>query len=255
MIGIHFVTIGTGKTLSIICSALQWVADQRKKQNGEIQDGPDKSGTNGSQFNSDDEPDWMRKFVVSQDHHNQEKKSKKKEFGVVLGRHKKEGFKDNHQNLFSQEEEDHFVTKEQKFMQAPNDSLELDDQEFLVEDYESDDEVALSSGKSKRKVSGVSISSSSDDEEEQDESNEEKKLKVYFCSRTHSQLSQFIKELRKTVFASELNVICLGSRKNFCINEGIYLLAFVYFVCVCVCIPYITEYMFQRCSNLVMQVI
>lgn len=210
------------------------MADQGKKENSGIQVGSDKTSTNGSQFNSDDEPDWMRKFVVSQDNHNQEKKSKKKEFGVGLGRQRKEDSKDNHQNLFSQKDEDHFVTKEQKYMQTPNDSQEMDDQEFLVEDYESDNEVALSSGKSKRKVSGVSISSSSDDEEEQDESNEEK-LKIYFCSRTHSQLSQFIKELRKTVFASELNVICLGSRKNFCINEGIYiyLLACVYCVCLC----------------------
>ncbi|XP_031744973.1 ATP-dependent DNA helicase DDX11 isoform X2 [Cucumis sativus] len=211
---------GTGKTLSIICGTLQWLADQRKKQNGEIQDGPDKTSPNEIQFNSDDEPDWMRKFVVSQDHRNQEKKNKIKEFGMGLGRHKKEGSKDNHQNSFSQEEEDHFVTREKKNMHTPNDSLEMDDQEFLVEDYESDDEVALSSGKSKRKVSGVSNSSSSDDEEEQEESNKEK-LKVYFCSRTHSQLSQFIRELRKTVFASELNVICLGSRKIFCINEEV----------------------------------
>ncbi|XP_022954242.1 ATP-dependent DNA helicase DDX11 isoform X1 [Cucurbita moschata] len=210
---------GTGKTLSIICGALQWVADQRKKQNDTIQDGSDKTSTNESQFNSDDEPDWMRTFAVSQDHQNQEKKIKKKEFGVGSGRHKKEGSKYNHQNLFSQEE-DHFVTKEQKHMQTPNDSLEMEDQEFLVEDYESDDEVALSGGQSKRKNNGVSISSSSDDEEDQEESNEEK-LKVYFCSRTHSQLSQFIKELRKTVFASELNVICLGSRKIFCINEEV----------------------------------
>ncbi|XP_022152609.1 ATP-dependent DNA helicase DDX11 isoform X2 [Momordica charantia] len=212
---------GTGKTLSIICSALQWVADQRKKQNGEIQDGHGKTGTNGSQFNSDDEPDWMREFVVSKDHHIRENNSKKKEFGVGLERHHKKGCKDNYQNLFPQEEEDHCNMREQKNMKASKDSLEMDDQEFLVEDYESDDEGTLISGKSKRKVNEVSISSSSDDEEEQDESNEEEKLKVYFCSRTHSQLSQFIKELRKTIFANELNVICLGSRKNFCINEEV----------------------------------
>lgn len=197
------------------------MADQRKKQNGEIQDGHGKTGTNGSQFNSDDEPDWMREFVASKDHHIRENNSKKKEFGVGLERHHKKGCKDNYQNLFPQEEEDHCNMREQKNMKASKDSLEMDDQEFLVEDYESDDEGTLISGKSKRKVNEVSISSSSDDEEEQDESNEEEKLKVYFCSRTHSQLSQFIKELRKTIFANELNVICLGSRKNFCINEGI----------------------------------
>ncbi|KAF9312900.1 ATP-dependent DNA helicase chl1 [Podila horticola] len=44
-------------------------------------------------------------------------------------------------------------------------------------------------------------------------------LKIYYCSRTHSQLSQFIDELRKTSYGDHLHVISLGSRKNLCINE------------------------------------
>ncbi|XP_021732664.1 ATP-dependent DNA helicase DDX11-like [Chenopodium quinoa] len=37
----------------------------------------------------------------------------------------------------------------------------------------------------------------------------------------HSQLFQFIKELNKTVFGSELKVVSLGSRKNLCINQEV----------------------------------
>ena len=97
-----------------------------------------------------------------------------------------------------------------------------DELEFLLEDYESEED----SG-SKRKGRNCSGWSSSDDEEVEKnrgffrgEEEEERTPKVFFTSRTHSQLSQFVKEFRRTGFASELNLVCLGSRKNMCINPG-----------------------------------
>ena len=44
---------------------------------------------------------------------------------------------------------------------------------------------------------------------------------ILFCSRTHSQLSQFIKELNKTEFGSNVTAIGMGSRANLCINKSI----------------------------------
>lgn len=46
-------------------------------------------------------------------------------------------------------------------------------------------------------------------------------LKIYFCSRTHSQLSQFVKEINKTVYRTELRVTSLSSRQNYCINDAV----------------------------------
>lgn len=98
-----------------------------------------------------------------------------------------------------------------------------DDEEFLVEEYDSGDEV-IDGGDLKRKAGDGCFSSSDDDgEEEEEQEQEEEVSKVYFCSRTHSQLSQFVKELKRTTFASEMKVVCLGSRKNFCINSGFFL--------------------------------
>ena len=77
------------------------------------------------------------------------------------------------------------------------------------------EEGGVRSSNSKRKASKFSVNSSSDEEGEL-EKEAEVKLKVYFCSRMHSQFSQFIKELRNTVFVNEMNVVSLGSRKNFC---------------------------------------
>jgi len=43
-------------------------------------------------------------------------------------------------------------------------------------------------------------------------------VQVVFCSRTHSQLSQFVGEVKRTVFAEELRMVTLGGRKQLCVN-------------------------------------
>ncbi|XP_057504686.1 uncharacterized protein LOC130788146 [Actinidia eriantha] len=205
---------GTGKTLSIICSALQWLIDRKQKQNSESSD---QKTNSGHQSGSDDEPDWMKNFVADKEIQVKEKKEiKKKKQGI---RSMKVG------NLFNRRREDEgsCEEKDQKNVKDKMDGGELNDEEFLVEEYESEEEGGLGCAKSKRKAGGVSVSSSSEEEDDgfDDEDEEEAPLKIYFCSRTHSQLTQFIKELRKTVFANQLKVVCLGSRKNFCINEEV----------------------------------
>lgn len=188
--------------MSVICSALQWVLDQRQRDEEEITLGS-VSGKNENQ-GSDDEPDWMRDFVVNNNHQKEEKrKIKKEKFVSVLGK------SDN----------DYEKSNKSGNLKKKIDEVGDNEEEFLLEEYESEDEG--SSGASKRKASKSGFSSTSEDESGDDEEEEEeKKLKVYFCSRTHSQLSQFVKELRKTVFADEMGVVSLGSRKNLCINQG-----------------------------------
>ncbi|ETO15784.1 DEAD/DEAH box helicase [Reticulomyxa filosa] len=45
---------------------------------------------------------------------------------------------------------------------------------------------------------------------------------IIYCSRTHSQLQQFIKEIRKTKFKDDqLEIVHLGSRKQLCVNDDI----------------------------------
>lgn len=76
----------------------------------------------------------------------------------------------------------------------------------------------LSGNAGKRKPEMELASSSDDDLEEEDE--DEEPLKVFFCSRTHSQLSQFVGELQRTEFRTSLQSVSLGSRKTLCINPG-----------------------------------
>lgn len=188
--------------MSVICSALQWVLDQRQPDEEETTLGS-VSGKNENQ-GSDDEPDWMRDFVVNNNHQKEEKRKIKKEKFV---------------SLLGKSDNDYEKSNKNGNLKKKIDEVGDNEEEFLLEEYESEDEG--SSGSSKRKASKSGFSSTSEDESGDDEEEEEeKKLKVYFCSRTHSQLSQFVKELRKTVFADEMGVVSLGSRKNLCINQG-----------------------------------
>ncbi|GIL75953.1 hypothetical protein Vretifemale_5646 [Volvox reticuliferus] len=48
-----------------------------------------------------------------------------------------------------------------------------------------------------------------------------RKPQIFFASRTHSQLAQFVGELRRTGFASRLRLVSLASRRGLCINEPV----------------------------------
>lgn len=46
-------------------------------------------------------------------------------------------------------------------------------------------------------------------------------FQIYISSRTHSQLSQFIGEIKRTVFKEDTRVVTLASRQHYCINSEV----------------------------------
>lgn len=46
-------------------------------------------------------------------------------------------------------------------------------------------------------------------------------LQIFYCSRTHSQLTQFVNEVKSTLYGEDCKLVSLGSRKNLCINEQV----------------------------------
>ncbi|MCD7457171.1 hypothetical protein HAX54_034377 [Datura stramonium] len=214
---------GTGKTLSIICSALQWLIDRKQHQKTQMYSSSNLRGQQEDQLGVDDEPDWMKNYVINKDTKSPEKKTKeKKQMGFNKNfdwKGKREVVRDLITNGDGKEE-DTDIEKVNNLL-TKHEVEGMDEAEFLVEEYESEDE---NGGRSKRRGGGVSVNSSSEEEKDEDsmeDEEDEARPKIYFCSRTHSQLSQFIKELRKTKFADEVKVVCLGSRKNFCINQEV----------------------------------
>lgn len=224
--------------------------DRREKEKSEKRIESDPNSAKGGAVDSDDEPDWMRNFVVKKDDPGQDKKMKKKnKIRVGIGKSSM-GRNLASCGVFSNGDVEKDCCTKKGGKSVVNDEAEVGDDEFLLEEYESEEEGAAGDGKPKRKAVGVSLSSSSDEDNEDgsndEDEEEEEKLKVYFCSRTHSQLSQFIKELRKTVFANEIKAVCLGSRKNFCINEGMEIFHSISKLKL-LCSWLIRWYVFQRC--------
>jgi hypothetical protein len=70
----------------------------------------------------------------------------------------------------------------------------------------------------------ISSSSSDDDNEPAQVSAaavDKKTPQLIFCSRTHSQLSQFVRELHRTRFADSMTLVALASRKALCTNQEV----------------------------------
>ena len=89
-------------------------------------------------------------------------------------------------------------------------------------------------------ASRLGMASKPAEEEEEEEEELEQSAKVFYCSRTHSQLAQFANELRRVKMppsipleadperfdtpeapAQEVKHVSLGSRKNLCINPQV----------------------------------
>lgn len=101
-------------------------------------------------------------------------------------------------------------------LKQPKNDQDGDDDKHLVDAYESD------------RAAHAADSSGSDSESEQQRRGgfpfrpEERPrfgiVKIIYCSRTHSQISQFIREIRNTMYGEHIRVVALGSRKNLCSN-------------------------------------
>ncbi|KAI5073385.1 hypothetical protein GOP47_0011398 [Adiantum capillus-veneris] len=187
---------GTGKTLSLICSVLQWLQDQQQSAEDQCR----RQGVSSVGL-SNDEPDWMRDFAPVTDR-------------KIPIKHEAKGstarlFKDGKKFLFAQ---DLKVQKKQRLVSSMSANNEDD---FLLEDYESDDG-SNADGKKQKDLANESTDDGSDEEAES-----EKPLKVFFCSRTHSQLSQFVRELQRTSFSTALKTVPIGARKSLCINPEV----------------------------------
>ncbi|KAL4894341.1 ATP-dependent DNA helicase-like protein [Aspergillus ambiguus] len=167
----------------------------------------------------DDEPEWMLEFARRESRRALTEKRKALEARLAQSR----------------QEED-----------RQKRALENSDEQFALDDYDSESEERNSSSNRIDHTTGLSTStlellerfkgkiSQSRDTDEADE-----EIKIFYCSRTHSQLSQFTSELRRVTvpssipkdpdadltseedLAERVKHLSLGSRKNLCINPRV----------------------------------
>ncbi|KFQ56650.1 Putative ATP-dependent RNA helicase DDX11-like 8, partial [Pelecanus crispus] len=163
------------------------------------------------------EPDWVTAFVQKKEERDMVDRLKEEQIRRKKREDRLEKIRHNVQLKYAakrkRSEEDETkrllqLSKEVLSEGAGVDALEqLDhnEEELILAEYESDEE--------KKMVSGL--------EEDDDDLEEEHVTKIYYCSRTHSQLSQFVREVQKSPFGKDTRLVSLGSRQNLCVNEEV----------------------------------
>lgn len=202
-IGLFESPTGTGKTLSLICSSMTWLRQYKKNS----------TFYEAEESDSEDEPEWVKKAY--QKSIANRSKMRAQEYETYLD------------DLLENYDASNVTELPEKRIKRQKAEQEQDES-FVPADYYSDSELDSKYENDKLTSEINELLSRVEGPKETIEPVNNCPVKIFFSSRTHSQLSQFSHQLNMTEFETSLDNIPerikfspLASRKQLCIHPKI----------------------------------
>jgi chromosome transmission fidelity protein 1 len=227
-VGIFESPTGTGKSLSLICGSLTWLRDHKRQtfEDGFVVDAA-----------ASDEPTWLLEHAQKQRRQEALRRRQDLNDRIAKIKAKEKRAKERYENA---------EPRYKRLKTAGEANGSEDEAQFVLDDYESDEEHDKAAKSANFSESGLSAetqalmeqlgyatsTSKTEDGDLPDET------RIFFCSRTHSQLTQFTSELSRvklppaitpddqddigvSKLEEDVKHLTLGSRKNLCINSKV----------------------------------
>ena len=207
-IGIFESPTGTGKSLSLLCASFKWLSDHLEEQQRAL----------STPLPATEPLDWVAEHCRKREAEDLQRKHSEslerearrlKRAKALRGR---SGSAEQLVRTHRQASPRKPHSRKRTPVLDPKGKYSLEDEDLEIPGCSSD-EGAQENGELSLLKQGL-----------QDEEEEEEAFKIYFCSRTHSQLAQVIREFRRTCYSGRFRSMSLASRATLCTNPEVYVL-------------------------------